>query len=471
MKQEIALITGASSGIGLELAREFARQGHSLVITAPVQSELELIADELSAAHGVDVFPIAADLEEARGVEALSNEIEQRGIQIDILVNNAGRGMRGAFIEIPLEEDLSMLRLNAEAMLRLTKRFLPTMVGRGRGRVMNTSSIGGFEPGPLLAVYHATKAFVLSLTEAIATELEGTGVTVTALCPGPTDTDFFPKADMVETRAFQKAKVMAPQEVATIAYEAMMKGDRVVVPGASNKAMVFARRFLPAAGQAKRNEKYYEDVAPKDVQRQPGEIAAEHERETEQAHASVRSEAKNRDISQPDTTIGISSLKALLLDELADLLDAEKQLTRALPKMAAAASREDLRMAFEDHFEETQNHVQRLHHIFEILGETPRDKVCVAMRGLIEEGEETIVFSGPESLRDAKLIGAAQRVEHYEIAAYGTARAFAEILGESAIVLLLQETLNEESDADQRLSDLAETINIRAMASPTDGQF
>jgi ferritin-like metal-binding protein YciE len=160
----------------------------------------------------------------------------------------------------------------------------------------------------------------------------------------------------------------------------------------------------------------------------------------------------------------VNSLKELLVEELRDLLDAEKQLTKALPKMAKAASNEELKQGFETHLEETKTHVERLKEAFELLGETARGKTCAAMKGLIEEGSEAIEQEGPDSLRDAKLIGAAQRVEHYEIAAYGTARAFAETIGETAVVDLLQETLDEEGETDKKLSALAETINQEAYA-------
>lgn len=269
-----ALITGASSGIGLGLAREFAKKGHPLVIVAPVASELEQIAEQLRGEYGVPVRIIAKDLEDENAPFQIWEELQNAGIGVEILVNNAGFGVRGNFWEIPIEEDLGMIHLNIEAVVRLTKAFLPPMLARGHGRILNTASVAGFEPGPLLAVYHATKAFVLSLSEALATELEDTGITVTALCPGPVDTDFFPKADMVETRAFQKASVMAPQEVAQIGYEALMRGERVIIPGGMNKAMVFSRRVTSESAQAKMNQKLYTDVDPKDHTREPGEIAA-----------------------------------------------------------------------------------------------------------------------------------------------------------------------------------------------------
>jgi len=161
----------------------------------------------------------------------------------------------------------------------------------------------------------------------------------------------------------------------------------------------------------------------------------------------------------------VSSLKELLVEELRDLLDAEKQLTKALPKMAKAASNEELKQGFEDHLEETKNHVERLKQAFELLGETARGKTCAAMKGLVEEGSEAMELEGPENLRDAKLIGAAQRVEHYEIAAYGTARAFAETIGEDDVVNLLQQTLDEEGETDKKLTTLAATINEEAFAA------
>ena len=270
MSKETTLITGASSGIGLHLAKEFAKHGHPLVLVAPVESELQSIASELNGAHGVEVRVIATDLREPAAATAVHEQLGD--VEVEILVNNAGLGKKGKVWEIPLEDDLSMVRLNVEATLRLTKLFLPPMVERGHGRILNLSSVVGFEPGPGHAVYAATKAFVLSYSEALATELEGTGVTVTALCPGPTDTDFFPKAGMMGTRAFQEAQLMAPQDVAEAGYKALMAGDRVIVPGMANKAMVFARRFLPESAQAKMNQMLTDDVPPEKQKRERGDM-------------------------------------------------------------------------------------------------------------------------------------------------------------------------------------------------------
>jgi len=275
-KLDTALITGASSGIGLALAREFARHGHPLVIVAPVKAELDDVAAKISDEFKVTVLPLAQDLAQEGGADHVFDALIDRGVGVDILVNNAGLGQRGRFWDTSLERDLQIIRVNIEAPIRLTKRFLPPMIERKRGWILNTASIAGFEPGPLLAVYHASKAFDLSWSEALATELKdaNTGVTVTTLCPGPTDTDFFPKADMIDTNAFQKAKVMAPHEVAEAAYKGLMKGERLVVPGMMNKAMVMGRRLMPESMQARMNEKMYEETDPSERKRERGDIEA-----------------------------------------------------------------------------------------------------------------------------------------------------------------------------------------------------
>lgn len=266
----ITLVTGASSGIGLHLAREFARNGHSLALVAPVSEEVETVCRDLEREFHVETIGIAADLTIPLSVRQIQEELEWRGAYVDILVNNAGVGHRGKSWEIDLERTLSMVRLNVEAVIRLSQAFLPGMVERDDGRVLNTASVAGFEAGPLLNVYHATKAFVLSWSEGLALELEGTGVSVTALCPGPTDTDFFPKAGMEDVRAFQSMKVMAPQEVAQAGYRGVMKGDMIVIPGLQNKFMVAGRRLLTEHAQAKLNQRMYEKVPAGEVRHHRG---------------------------------------------------------------------------------------------------------------------------------------------------------------------------------------------------------
>jgi short-subunit dehydrogenase len=258
----------------MHLAHEFARHGHGVVLVAPVESELREVAQQLGATNGgTQPIVIAKDLEQPNAAQEIFDELQQRGVTVEILCNNAGHGQRGKFWEISLEKDLSMVRLNIEAVLRLTKLFLPPMLARKSGRILNTASVAGFEPGPLLAVYHATKAFVLSWSEALATELEDTGVSLTALCPGPTDTDFFPKADMTDTRAMQYA--MAPQDVAKIGYKAVMDRERVVVAGAMNKMLVGARRILSEEAQSKMNMKFYEEVPAEKQKYERGDMETE----------------------------------------------------------------------------------------------------------------------------------------------------------------------------------------------------
>lgn len=269
---ETVLVTGASSGIGKEIAREFARRGHSVILVAPIAVELRIVAEEIGAETGASVRTIAKDLREPEAAEEIFAELEEAGIAIDILVNNAGLGYRGNFWELTPDQDMEMIGVNVLAPVRLAKLFLPGLITRGRGRLLNTASIAGFEPGPLLAIYHATKAFVLSWSEALATELKDTGVTVTALCPGPVDTDFFVKADMLSTRAFQEANVMGPREVAKAGVEAALCGERVIVPGAVNKVSAFTRRLTGESVQAKKNEALYHDAPPEKQKRERGDV-------------------------------------------------------------------------------------------------------------------------------------------------------------------------------------------------------
>ena len=271
MNKETALVTGASSGIGLHLAHEFARHGHPLVIVAPVQSELESAAEEFRREHGVEVRVIAKDLEQENSAQEIFDELQAAGVEVDILVNNAGHGFHGKWWELSLEKDLSMIRLNIETVMRMTKLFLPPMLQRHRGRVLNTASVAGFMPGPMLATYYATKAFVLSWSEALATELDDTPITVTALCPGVTDTDFFEKGDAENIKARQSSNVMSPQDVAKEGYKALMDEELFVIPGAANKAMVATRRILPVTTQAKLNEKMNSNVPPEKATHERGE--------------------------------------------------------------------------------------------------------------------------------------------------------------------------------------------------------
>lgn len=273
----LALITGASTGIGRELAREFARNGHPLLLVASDMEELKATAEQIRGESAVTVDIESVDLRVAGEIAEFISGLTERGVDVEYLCNNAGIGIRGNFWEVEEDGLIAMVRLNVEAIVRMTRAILPRMVERGHGRILNTASVAGYQPAATMGVYHATKAFVLSLSEATATELKETGVTLTALCPGPVDTDFFTRADIVEATAFQKGNLMAPQEVAEAAYKGLMSGEREVIPGGINKALVFGRRLTTEEVQTKINRKQYEDVKPEDHKREPGEVAAKAE--------------------------------------------------------------------------------------------------------------------------------------------------------------------------------------------------
>lgn len=258
MKTQTVLITGASSGIGKALARQFAAEGFNIVAVANNAEKLELAAAELRAAHAVEIVEIAKDLTQQNTPQEIYTEVLRRGITIDVLVNDAGVGQAGTFVTSPIDKDIEIIRLNVESLTRLTKLFLADMLLRDSGRILNVGSVAGFQPGPLLAVYHATKAYVNSFSEALAEELKDTNVSVTLLCPGPTNTDFFERADLDDSRIFESGMLMEPEEVAEVAYDALMDGERVVIPGMSNRVMTFTRRLMPLAMQAKLNKKFYE---------------------------------------------------------------------------------------------------------------------------------------------------------------------------------------------------------------------
>src|SRR5437870_7149122 len=240
--KETALITGASSGIGLDLARLFAKDGHDVVLVARSEGKLREIAAELERDFGMTAHVIVADLAKPDAPQTL---VAQLPVDVDVLVNNAGFGVLGPFVETDLAKELEMIQVNVVALTHLTKLLLPPMVARRRGRVLNVASTAAFQPGPLMAVYYATKAYVLSFSEAIADELRDSGVTVTALCPGPTETGFAAVADMTTARLFNIAKPMGSAEVARAGYAAMWRGRRVVIPGIKNKLLTQSIRVSP----------------------------------------------------------------------------------------------------------------------------------------------------------------------------------------------------------------------------------
>jgi short-subunit dehydrogenase len=245
VSRPVCLITGPSSGIGLELATLFARDGHDLVLVARSREKLEDIGRALHEEFGVTATVVARDLADPASPGIITKELATRGIAVDALVNNAGFGVYGLFAETPLEKELEMIQVNIAALTHLTKLFLPGMIARGRGRILNVASTAAFQPGPLMAVYYATKAYVLSFSEALSNETDGTGVTVTALCPGPTITEFQKQAGLEKTNLFNSPLVMSAADAARAGYDGMKKGRRVVVAGFGNALLVQGTRLAP----------------------------------------------------------------------------------------------------------------------------------------------------------------------------------------------------------------------------------
>ena len=243
-KKMTALVTGASGGIGEELARLFAADGHDLVLVARSRDKLARLAEELEGKHGVSANVLTADLARAPSPQEIFEETEGAGLRVDALVNNAGFGSYGLFAETDLKQELEMLQVNVVALTHLTKLFLPAMLARRRGYVMNVASTAAFQPGPLMAVYYASKAYVLSFSEALSNECEGTGVRVSALCPGPTETGFVAAAGMGDSKLFDRA-VMDARTVAEAGYRGLLDGKAVVIPGFRNNLLARSIGFFP----------------------------------------------------------------------------------------------------------------------------------------------------------------------------------------------------------------------------------
>ncbi|TFD94369.1 SDR family oxidoreductase [Jeotgalibacillus sp. R-1-5s-1] len=240
-----ALITGASSGIGLEFSKIMAREGFDLVLVARRQDLLENLKHELEAAHPIKATVIVMDLSMHENAEKLYDTVASSGTHIDVLVNNAGFGDYGDFIETDPQKNHDMIQVNIMALTALTRLFSPAMVARKQGGIINLASIVSFQPGPLMAVYYASKAYVLSFTEALATELKNSGVKVTALCPGPTETGFSEVTGLEKSVLFQRFQPVPASKVAEFGYQAWKKGKIVAIYGLPNKSLVFGERFLP----------------------------------------------------------------------------------------------------------------------------------------------------------------------------------------------------------------------------------
>ncbi len=245
--RKTALITGASMGIGLELARQFASHGHDVFLVARHKDTLDAVAARLESESGMSAQVLVADLADRTAPQALFDEITSRGSQIDFLVNNAGFGIGGKYSETDGSSELDIIQVNIAALTHLTKLFLPQMLARGNGRIMQVASIAAFQPGPMMAVYYASKAYVLSFSQALSEELRDSGVTVTALCPGPTATNFAATARVSNSMVFAKTGVARASDVASYGYSAMMRGKRIAIPSFRDRVMVQVQRAVPRA--------------------------------------------------------------------------------------------------------------------------------------------------------------------------------------------------------------------------------
>jgi short-subunit dehydrogenase len=243
--RKTALVTGASSGIGNELVKIFAREGYNVVLVARNQGALETLAKELQTKHSISAVVVPADLSDRSTPGQIREELAKESVPVDYLVNNAGFQVRGLFQEADLKMQLSMMQVNMIALVNLTRLFIDDMVKKGDGGILNLASTAAFLPGPLMAVYYATKAFVLSFSQALADELRDTGVKVTALCPGPTRTEFASHFGTENSRLF-KGAVMDPETVALAGFEGLIKGKRVVVPGIRNRTLTTVTRLIPS---------------------------------------------------------------------------------------------------------------------------------------------------------------------------------------------------------------------------------
>ena len=240
-----ALVTGASSGIGFEFAKILASKGVDLVLVARSREKMEALAQELIQKHKIKVHVCATDLSQAGAAEKVFKYCEDQSIVVDYLINNAGFGTFGLFQDSNWEKNEDMIQVNIMALTQLTHLVLPEMLQRKSGKIMNVASTAAFQPGPTMAVYYATKAFVLHFSEAIANEIENSGVTITALCPGPTQSEFQAVADLQESKMVKGRKLVSSAEVAAFGIEAMMKGKTVVIQGFVNAVFANLVRFIP----------------------------------------------------------------------------------------------------------------------------------------------------------------------------------------------------------------------------------
>ncbi|MGD6818077.1 SDR family NAD(P)-dependent oxidoreductase [Metabacillus sp. 84] len=242
--KDYTLVTGASGGIGLELAKLAASKGHSLVLSARNEQKLYEIKQSFEKEYNAQVIIHPADLSKPEEISQLGEVLKSREIHVSYLINNAGFGLYGEFLDTDLQDELNMIDLNIRSLTHLTKMFLPGMAEKNKGGILNVASIAAFQPGPLMAVYYATKAYVLSFTEALENELNKTNIHISALCPGPTETGFFERAELENSKLFKNG-VMPADQVAKIGFDGWMNGKTVIIPGIQNKLLVGSVRFMP----------------------------------------------------------------------------------------------------------------------------------------------------------------------------------------------------------------------------------
>jgi len=243
--KKTALITGASSGIGYELSKVFAKNGYNLVLVARNSEKLNSISEEIGKQHDILIKVLPKDLSKTSAAQELYNELSAEGINIDVLVNNAGIGNNGKFTDTGIEEYMDLIQLNITSLTMLCSIFGKDMVKKGSGRILNVASTAAFQAGPYMSIYYASKAYVLLFSEGIKNELKGDGVSVTVLCPGATQTEFFKRSDMIGTKLESSPLMMSAAKVAEIGFSGLMKGKTIVIPGLANKLMVFSGRFAP----------------------------------------------------------------------------------------------------------------------------------------------------------------------------------------------------------------------------------
>lgn len=243
-ENKVALITGASYGIGKELAKVFAQNRYNLILVARSQEKLQALSQELTSRHGTSVKVMAKDLSDPSSAEEILSDLRQEKIPVETLVNNAAFGMSGPFAQEDSTRLMSMMQVNITTLTMLTRLLLPDMIQRGAGKVLNVASTAAFQPGPLMAVYYASKAYVLWLSEALSNELQGTGVTVSALCPGPTQTEFQKGAQMERSKLFRKKKMQA-DVVARAGFQGLIRGKRVIIPGLMNNFLSLLSQISP----------------------------------------------------------------------------------------------------------------------------------------------------------------------------------------------------------------------------------